>query len=311
MLVASLALHLLAWLWLAPFGRRTHRPGRASWTTALELVAPGPVRGAAAGDGNEASLAEQATARPAPRPEPPRSAPRRSAPPPRQRPAAGATTSEAPGGERGATPATPADAAPAGDPSGADDGEGGDESVAPGADPGEGLSDADFIAGLIDRPGGSASGGMGGAGASGGAGCDDPILGTWRARRYDRRRAKHATFTLRITGREGGALRGTIHLRSWGGGAAGAPTQSSPPRCQPGVFDHTVRMPARGALHGDEVDFEALAHTRVVHCMDFGRWIYHLDHFRGRVSGDRLEAVNNDGGAEVDTPYTFRRVSCR
>ncbi len=68
-------------------------------------------------------------------------------------------------------------------------------------------------------------------------------------------------------------------------------------------------MPARGRFADGRLSFEGTAFTRVAHCVDPG-FRYNLDHFTGAVSGDDFRAVNNDGGHEVDTPYTFERIAC-
>jgi len=133
--------------------------------------------------------------------------------------------------------------------------------------------------------------------------CPDPIIGTWKARRYDPDQEKRAEFLLRVQSHEGGDIRGRITLRAWSG------RSQRPPRCAPGVFFHTVRMPARGTFAGGSVSFEASSFTRIAHCVDPG-FEYNLDHFTGEVSGDRFRAVNNDGGHEVDTPYVFERIAC-
>ncbi|MBX3250456.1 MAG: hypothetical protein KF901_24990 [Myxococcales bacterium] len=153
----------------------------------------------------------------------------------------------------------------------------------------------------------------GGQGGGGGAGCDDPIVGTWRARRWDARgvgldaEGHHAVFILRVEAREGDTLRGTITLRAWSGDEG----ETSPPRCRPGHYDHTVQMRASGTFHDGAFRFDALDHVRTEHCVDLGRWEYNLDHFRGRLDGETLRVVNNDGGREVNAPYRFRRVACR
>ena len=169
-----------------------------------------------------------------------------------------------------------------------------------------------FLDALMNRGNGGqgrvgAGTGTGGGGEAGGGGeCADPILGTWRAKRYDRLHQRHAIFTIRITNREGERLEGTIINRAWSGG----PLQTSPPRCAPGVFDHTVRMPAVGRFNGRDFRMDAQSHRRTVHCIDTGLWLYNLDHFSGHLSDDVLSTVNNDGGIEVNSPYRFRRISC-
>jgi len=133
--------------------------------------------------------------------------------------------------------------------------------------------------------------------------CPDPVVGTWKARRFDPDMSKQAEFLLRIREHADGRLSGRITLRAWSG------RTSRPPRCAPGVFFHTVRMPARGRFTGGRLSFEGTSFTRTAHCIDPG-FRYNTDHFTGAVSGDTFRAVNNDGGHEVDTPYTFERIAC-
>ncbi len=168
---------------------------------------------------------------------------------------------------------------------------------------GEAESNEAFLAALAARS--QVARGPGSAG-----GCGDPLLGTWRARRYDTDHERHVTFTLRIEERRpaGGhdALTGTITLRAWNGGR----DQRSPPRCRPGVSDHTVRQPATGQIAGDQVRFEGRSHVRTINCIDAGQWVYNLDRFTGTLEGNTLSVVNNDGGNERNAPYRFRRTAC-
>ena len=165
----------------------------------------------------------------------------------------------------------------------------------------DGQSDNAFLDTLLAR----STGGGAGAGGRGGAGCPDGVEGLWRARRYNRERGRWGVFTLDVR-RDGSALTGTIVLHSWTGG----PDDDQPPRCGPGVYEHTVRMNASGRLDGDDFRFDARDHRRTVQCMEAERFAYNLDHFRGTLRGNRILSVNNDGGWEVNSPYTFRRVAC-
>ncbi len=137
--------------------------------------------------------------------------------------------------------------------------------------------------------------------------CPDPVEGTWTSYRYSPEFRDWARFTMRIV-RDGSALHGTIATRMW----RGLPSQRRPPPCSAEGWDYTVEMTASGSVVGDHFDFAARSH-RVAHidCPStmFG---YNPDHFRGTfdASADRLDTVNNDGGRDVDAPYTFRRTSC-
>jgi hypothetical protein len=165
-----------------------------------------------------------------------------------------------------------------------------------GSPTGDALIDA-----LIARSSGEGSG----AGGSGGAGCPDPIAGTWHARKYKSAEGWWSSFTLHIE-RDGDRLSGRVVQHGWTGG----PRDTSPPMCTPGIFEHRVRMGGEGFLRGDHVRFDAEGPPeRTVLCMgtDLG---YNLDHFTGTLRGNRLLAVNNDGGRDVNAPYTFRRTRC-
>ncbi|MGE0789176.1 MAG: hypothetical protein AB7S26_26115 [Sandaracinaceae bacterium] len=139
--------------------------------------------------------------------------------------------------------------------------------------------------------------------------CSDPAAGTWRAQRYDAGRRQWVQFTLHVRRGADNALSGVIFNRSW----SGPPGSTVPPPCTPFGFDMTWRMPARGRVTEDgHMVFEARSvRLERSECPESGH-LYYPDRFRGTVDGlhDRFDAVNNDGQAEFDQPYTFRRVSC-
>ncbi|RLB56463.1 MAG: hypothetical protein DRJ42_03240 [Deltaproteobacteria bacterium] len=160
-----------------------------------------------------------------------------------------------------------------------------------------------FIDALIARSRGGGTGARG----NGGGGCPDPIDGTWYATKYRESEGRWVSFMLHVERvADGEALTGHVVQHSWTGG----PGDRSPPRCTPGMTEYRVRMGGQGVLRGDQVRFDALGPaSRTVLCMgdDLG---YNLDHFAGTVRGNRMLAVNNDGGRDVDQAYTFRRTSC-
>ncbi len=160
-----------------------------------------------------------------------------------------------------------------------------------------------FIDSLIARP---RAGTGAGAGGNGGAGCEDPIEGVWHVRKYRSGEGWWTTFTLHIE-RDGDELRGRVVQHGWNGNA----DDQSPPACTPGMFEHRVEMFGEGFVHGDQVRFDAVGPPRrTVLCRGLPLG-YNLDHFTGTVRGNRLLAVNNDGGRDVNAPYVFRRTSCR
>lgn len=138
--------------------------------------------------------------------------------------------------------------------------------------------------------------------------CEDPAAGIWRAQRYDAGRRQWVRFTLRVRHDGSGALAGTITNHSY----TGRPGNSVPGPCTAFGFDMTWRMQARGRYENGQMSFEA-RNPRLVRadCPDSGH-LYYPDRFRGTVNPvrDTFEAVNNDGQAEFDQAYSFRRVSC-
>ena len=154
------------------------------------------------------------------------------------------------------------------------------------------LANRAFVESLIGRPGGPSGT------------CEDPIVGVWRAHRYEVP-GRHVAFTLRITSREGNRLTGTIVNRAW----SGSRSQTRPPRCAPGVVDDTTTMPATGTLVGTHFHFDALRFDRRTNCYSSGGR-YYLDHFDGQLMGARLGVTNNDGAADINQPYVFRRIGC-
>jgi hypothetical protein len=137
--------------------------------------------------------------------------------------------------------------------------------------------------------------------------CGDPIEGRWVAYRYSPEFRDWARFTLDIE-RVGDALRGTILSRTWSGGAS----DRRPPPCRPGRHDVTVRMNARGSFRAGRFSFGADSYEIVrVDCAP-PFFAYNPDHFTGTVDPIRneIDALNNDGGRDVNAPYRFRRVAC-
>ncbi len=138
--------------------------------------------------------------------------------------------------------------------------------------------------------------------------CHDPVAGTWLVQKWDAIYGDWARFTLRIE-RHGDSLSGTITSHMWEGG----PEQAAPPpTCAFGEADYTVSMRAQGFVDGTQFDFAARSY-HIVHarCVVPG-YGYNPDHFTGTVDagGERLQTVNNDGGRDVNAPYTFHRISC-
>lgn len=138
--------------------------------------------------------------------------------------------------------------------------------------------------------------------------CSDPVAGVWRAQKYRGSDQTWVRFMLRIRRTEGDALTGTITSRIW----RGNPSNPMPGRCEPGGFDHTWRMEARGEVDGTRVRFGS-REVRLIqaHC-PASDTRYAPDRFDGTVEplSETYRSVNNDGWFDIDEPYTFRRISC-
>lgn len=138
--------------------------------------------------------------------------------------------------------------------------------------------------------------------------CADPIEGVWVAHRFSPEHHDWARMTLRID-REGERLTGTIVSRAWSGLA----TDRRPPiTCAPDAHDVTVRMVARGWIRGEDLSFGADTHEIQRTDCPSRFFSYNPDHFTGRIDTlrEQIDALNNDGGRDVNAPYRFRRVAC-
>ena len=98
--------------------------------------------------------------------------------------------------------------------------------------------------------------------------------------------------------------------RMWTGFA----TDRRPPPCRPGGYDHTHRMVASGTIRDNEFSFGATTDQLVrADCPNpMVLSTYYPDRFTGTVDPAReeLDTLNNDGHADVNAPYTFRRTAC-
>jgi hypothetical protein len=140
------------------------------------------------------------------------------------------------------------------------------------------------------------------------ADCDDPVAGTWRAKRYSGVWREWVTFTLVITRADGDDLEGSILAHTW----AGDPMDREPGPCLPGMHDYVVRMTGRGSYVGGRVRFGARSFRVARARCPMPGFDYNPDNFSGvlDLSLNEFQSVNNDGGRDVNTPYVFRRVSC-
>lgn len=137
--------------------------------------------------------------------------------------------------------------------------------------------------------------------------CDDPVVGVWRAHKFNPLHGDWAQFTLKIR-RDGNRLHGTILTRLW----RGTRFDSSPPPCRIGSHDYTVSMRAQGRVEGQRISFGANSYRVVrAHCPS-PFFAYNPDHFSGEIDPEQQEfqSVNNDGGRDVNAPYLFRRTGC-
>ncbi len=140
--------------------------------------------------------------------------------------------------------------------------------------------------------------------------CDDEVVGTWRAQKYDPIYGDWMLATLFIHRGASNEIHGSMVVHQWDGG----PFSIRPSACGPDGFDFLVDEPAEGFATGRHVDFGAHSwRLREVRCNGALRAIdYHPDHFTGTIDPEREEfqSVNNDGGRAVNDPMVFRRIGC-
>lgn len=135
-------------------------------------------------------------------------------------------------------------------------------------------------------------------------GCPDPVVGLWVARRYDG--VKWYEHRLRFD-RPGGRLTCAQESRSWYGDA----TTVAPPPCpRGGVSYHLVYLTCAPVERPPALDVRSLTILSESHTCDVEFPGYNLDHFTGALHANTWTSSNNDGGDDVDKPYTFRRLSC-
>ncbi len=142
--------------------------------------------------------------------------------------------------------------------------------------------------------------------------CADPVAGTWVSREHYPEHNDWYRFELVVhrDPRDPSLLIGTIHARSWGGGASFL----IPPACEDTSFDWTVREGADGSFDGRAFSFHGRTKApEATRCGDeYNAGRYNIDHFTGQlVDGGRfLASVNNDGDRAKNEPHLFRRISC-
>ncbi len=140
--------------------------------------------------------------------------------------------------------------------------------------------------------------------------CDDPVVGEWRAKKYEDRYGNWFAVTLEVRRAAPGSnlLTGRILARLWYASARDV----EPPPCSPAVFrDYEVEMPATGTAEGNQIRFGARSYQiRAVHCGRVEH--YNPDNFSGTIDPaiQEFQSVNNDGGRAVNDPMVFRRVRC-
>lgn len=140
--------------------------------------------------------------------------------------------------------------------------------------------------------------------------CEDPVEGVWRAQRYYPAFQDWGVFTLRVRRVAPGDPRlvGQVETEYWNGGAG----YTSPPPCGPGIRRFIVDQDARGSFENGTVDVVSF-NVRLRRDVCPGSYdSYNADHFTGRLDPalQEFQAVNNDGGRDINEPTVFRRVGC-
>lgn len=138
--------------------------------------------------------------------------------------------------------------------------------------------------------------------------CKDPVSGFWEALKYNPLQGSWVHFKLTVR-REGANVHGTILSRIW----SGSPRDITPRGCDAsefGSFEVLTSMNASGSTNGVSITFGASHATTITQCGPIGE--YFPDRFSGTVDESRQEfqSLNNDGAADINMPYVFRRTGC-
>lgn len=141
------------------------------------------------------------------------------------------------------------------------------------------------------------------------AACEDPIAGVWKAKAYTEKWGDWYEFTLNVRRdpADDTILRGEIHSHYWRGKTG----EQAPPKCEFGLRENVVRMPAAGRVTEKGIVFGSSTYTVAKNVCGF-EGTYAPDTFSGKIDPERLEfqSVDNDGDRAVNEPYVFRRVGC-
>jgi len=136
------------------------------------------------------------------------------------------------------------------------------------------------------------------------------VEGEWRAHKYDPRFDDWGIFTilLRRETPTSNVLVGRITTEYWTGGQQ----YQLPPPCFPGLRHYRVSQDARGTLAGMRVEIAGRTLRLEEQYCPRSYASYNLDHFAGVIDPVRQEfqALNNDGGRDINEPTVFRRVRC-
>ncbi len=144
--------------------------------------------------------------------------------------------------------------------------------------------------------------------------CEDPVAGIWKSHAFHPAFDAWYIFTLTIRHKAGGQpgeLEGSIQAHAW----RGAPQDQEPPQCSMGLDHWTIQMTAVGSHQPDgHIMFGGTSwRPENVYCgRGPGPGEYNLDQFSGVIDPaiQEFQSVNNDGGAAVNEPTVFRRISC-
>lgn len=142
--------------------------------------------------------------------------------------------------------------------------------------------------------------------------CDDPVAGTWIARRHFANANDWYFFTMHVQRKVGSttALTGEILAHSWTGGPD---LRNSAQACGLGGEEWVVRMPATGSIRDGRITLNGTDWSVAENSCGWapGEGQYNIDNFSGAVTGTG-EATwsNDDGGRMRGEPFEFRRISC-
>jgi len=141
--------------------------------------------------------------------------------------------------------------------------------------------------------------------------CDHPVYGIWKSHSFYKQQSNWYVFTLNVKPKKDSKieLEGRIDVHFWSGNK----DAQEPPPCRSRNINVRLHMPAKGTYNNGEIVFGGVDRYEVDEMICGSRRLaYYLDSFTGKIDKklQEFQSLNNDGGAAVNVPTVFRRISC-